>query len=370
MSQLRTERVKPSRAARATVRRRRRGILLAIFVPILIASLAMGVWWLTTGGPLGGDNAKDKVANADQQLTVVAYRGEQTGVAVLASSRSGGRRPVVLVLPTNIIVSVPGHGTGPLSEALADGPQVAETTVANLLGLAFHHHGILTPAGLKSLTDAAGPLTVNLGTRVTLQGDAVGPGEARLSGQQVAAYLDGTGDPLEVTLRFEEVLGALLASAKADPGAMQDAAGDADDEFGAYVAKVPADTDIDELPVKDAGSGVGTMDEKAAETLIAKLFSKPTDQVASVVLLNGNGVPGIGGVMADRIVPAGFRVVVSTNATNFDFETTQIVVRSDKVLDAGRRLRSLLGVGQVSVGQSSTGLADITVLIGRDYTGE
>ncbi len=87
------------------------------------------------------------------------------------------------------------------------------------------------------------------------------------------------------------------------------------------------------------------------------------------MLLNGNGVPGIGADLASRIVPAGFRVVVSTNARTFDFERTLIVVRDERFMSVGRELRSLIGVGQVSVGQGFTGLADITVLIGMDFGG-
>ena len=369
MSTLRTERVRPARARRAASRRRRRSILLFLGLPVLITALVIGVWWLTTSGPLASD-PDTPAGEADQTLTVLAYRGEQTGVAVLATSASGEREPVILVVPTNIIVSVPGHGDGPLADAIAAGAKVTETTVANLLGLPFHQHGVLTPESLEAFGDDVGAIAVDLGTRVTVEDRVVGPGVETLSGEEVVAYLDGTDDPLEVTLRFEEVLTGIVRAAGTNPGALQRAVEDASDGFAAAVAKVPPETVIEELPIKDAGGGIGSMDKPRAEELIGQLFSKPTDQVASVVLLNGNGVPGIGASLAERIVPSGFRVVVSTNARSFDFETTQIVVRDEKLMDIGRRLRSLLGVGQVSVGEASTGLADITVLIGRDFTAE
>jgi hypothetical protein len=229
---------------------------------------------------------------------------------------------------------------------------------------------LLTPEGLGDFGDAAEGITVDLGARATVLGRSVGPGEVRLSGAQTAAYLDGTDDPLEVTLRWEEVLTGLIEAAHREPEALQAAADDASAGFGAAVARVPADTLVEELPIKDAGSGVASMDTVKAEDLIGQLFARPTDEVASVVLLNGNGVPGIGASLAELIVPRGFRVVVSTNARSFEFETTQIVVRDERFMSVGRRLRSLIGVGQVSVGQASTGLADITVLIGKDFGAE
>jgi hypothetical protein len=361
--------VRPVRATRSATRRRRRIWLTVIGLPLVLALIATAIWWLADGGPFGGGSEPDP-AVADQTLTVIAYRGEQTGIAVLATSRSGARDPVVLVVPTNIIASVPGHGTGPLAEALAGGASVAQTTVANLLGLPLHQRGMLTPEGMAELGDAAGGIPVDLGARATVLGETVGPGEIRMRGEQVAAYLDGATDPLEVTLRFEEVVTGLLDAARRDPSALQGAAEDPSPGFGVSVAAVPADTLVEELPIKDAGSGVASMDTAKAETLIDQLFARPTDQVASVVLLNGNGVPGIGANLAARIVPAGYRVVVSTNARTFDAERTQIVVRDERFMSVGRRLRSLIGVGQVSVGHGFTGLADITVVIGMDFGGE
>ena len=369
MKALRTERVLPVRAERAATRRRRRVWLIVVGLPLVLSLIATAIWWLTDAGPFRNDDQAG-ASVADQTLTVLAYRGQQTGIAVLATSRSGARDPVVLVVPTNVIASVPGHGTGPLSEALAGGAPVAQTTIANLLGLPLHERGLLTPEGLGEFGDAAEGITVDLGARATVLGRSVGPGEVRLSGAQTAAYLDGTDDPLEVTLRWEEVLTGLIEAAHREPEALQAAADDASAGFGAAIARVPADTLVEELPIKDAGSGVASMDTVKAEDLIGQLFARPTDEVASVVLLNGNGVPGIGASLAERIVPRGFRVVVSTNARSFEFETTQIVVRDERFMSVGRRLRSLIGVGQVSVGQASTGLADITVLIGKDFGAE
>ncbi|HEX6579301.1 MAG TPA: LytR C-terminal domain-containing protein [Actinomycetota bacterium] len=66
-------------------------------------------------------------------------------------------------------------------------------------------------------------------------------------------------------------------------------------------------------------------------------------------MLNGNGVPGTGEAVAERIIPGGFRVAVSQNASDFDHPETPILVASPEDVALAERVRDLLGVGSVSV---------------------
>jgi NAD(P)-dependent dehydrogenase (short-subunit alcohol dehydrogenase family) len=86
-----------------------------------------------------------------------------------------------------------------------------------------------------------------------------------------------------------------------------------------------------------------------------------------VIVLNGSGVPGIGELVAERLVPGGFRIVISDNASDFDHEETLVVVGSADVA-LGERVRDLLGTGSVNVSVSS-GIAPVTVVIGEDFGG-
>jgi hypothetical protein len=87
-----------------------------------------------------------------------------------------------------------------------------------------------------------------------------------------------------------------------------------------------------------------------------------------VIVLNGSGLPGVGELVAERIVPGGFRIVVSENAANFDHEETLVVVGSPDDVVLGERVRDLLGTGSVNVSLSS-GIAPVTVVVGKDFTG-
>jgi LytR cell envelope-related transcriptional attenuator len=76
----------------------------------------------------------------------------------------------------------------------------------------------------------------------------------------------------------------------------------------------------------------------------------------------------VGELVAERIVPSGFRIVVSENASSFDHDETLVVVGSPEDVELGERVRDLLGTGTVNVSVSS-GLAPVTVLVGKDFTG-
>jgi hypothetical protein len=88
-----------------------------------------------------------------------------------------------------------------------------------------------------------------------------------------------------------------------------------------------------------------------------------------VQILNGNGVPGIGDQVANKLVGEGFRVVLSGNAERLDYADTLILVY-ESTLEAqasGERVRELLGVGEVQVSGQPQGIVDLTIVVGRDF---
>jgi hypothetical protein len=101
--------------------------------------------------------------------------------------------------------------------------------------------------------------------------------------------------------------------------------------------------------------------------VIATVFGLPDREVVPVIVLNGSGTPGIGERVAERLIPGGFRLVVSENASSFDHETTLIVVSTKDDRPIGDRVRDLLGVGEVQVAGSASDLAGVTVVVGKDF---
>lgn len=91
-----------------------------------------------------------------------------------------------------------------------------------------------------------------------------------------------------------------------------------------------------------------------------------TEQATRVVVYNGAGEPGIAGAAAQTLIRAGLRVVDTQNADNFNYTTTQIIVRRGDVA-RGEEVRRVLGVGEIRNEPSSQDVTDVVVIIGKDF---
>jgi len=89
-------------------------------------------------------------------------------------------------------------------------------------------------------------------------------------------------------------------------------------------------------------------------------------QVTRVILYNGAGTPGIAGEAAQQLIRVGLRVVDTKNADNFNYAKTIIVVQRGSLVQ-GNDIARVLGVGQVESQPSNEDVADVIVIIGKDY---
>jgi LCP family protein required for cell wall assembly len=69
-------------------------------------------------------------------------------------------RTVVLSIPRDLLVNIPGHGTGKINTALEFGNDVIVQAVEKLTGLQINHFVRINFAGFQSLVDALGGVTV------------------------------------------------------------------------------------------------------------------------------------------------------------------------------------------------------------------
>ena len=86
------------------------------------------------------------------------------------------------------------------------------------------------------------------------------------------------------------------------------------------------------------------------------------------IVQNGNGAPGVGEQVGRQIIPAGFRVVISQNAQSFDIPSTDIFANGKQNVGDAQRAREALGIGQVLVSSVPSGVGDITIVVGKDFT--
>jgi hypothetical protein len=107
-------------------------------------------------------------------------------------------------------------------------------------------------------------------------------------------------------------------------------------------------------------------DEAALPALLRDVFGIDAAPAVEVLVLNGNGSPGMGEIVARRIVPSGCRVGASGNARAFDVEVTEVRVSDPSLRAAGEEVRRLLGLGTLIMSEQGSGLAPITVVMGHD----
>ncbi len=310
---------------------------------------------------LGAASAGAIVLTRDRggAATVPPTEGHAEGLTLLVARTPGGPFGVVigstgaedgaLVIPSQARVTIPGQGDGTVEDAFDLPPEQAAITVANLLGVGIDHQAVLTRDRLVAVVDRAGGIVV---------------GSDRLSGEQAAGMLADAGDG--GTTAFQLVVTGLLQSTvvwQPDDFAKSDSAEDVRRALtaagGAQVAS---------LPVTEAATNVFQADPETVRRALVDVFGGPDRVVVDVIVLNGSGVPGIGELVADRIVPGGFRIVVSQNAANFNHDETLVVVGSADDVALGERVRDLLGTGSVNVSVAS-GIAPVTIVVGKDFAG-
>jgi hypothetical protein len=371
MTQSPMSRLQPpgARTNRTTQRRRhrRRVVFVVVIVIALIAGAAGAAIFLW---PFRGD-ATDTPSSVEHPpagppvLAILAVRGDPSFAAVVGSG--GDSPPAVVSLPSDMTFTVPGQGDGTIDQAVQFEASSLRVAVSNLLGVWVDHYALLDREGLVALVDRMGGIGVDLQEEFEAGDDVLGPGRVRLSGDQVDAYLDVHGRDTE--LRWRLVLQALVAKR---PLLLPSDALQTDDASAVTAILDDAKgSAVQQIPVEDLGGNLRDPLIKAdAEELpgfVSAAFGEGGGETIPVIVVNGSGEPGVGESVAAKIVPAGFRVVLSQNAEDFDRETTAVIASGDDHLEAAQRIREALGVGELQVTRVPSGLADVTIVVGKDY---
>lgn len=281
-------------------------------------------------------------------LALVVVRTDRGPLPAVVGSTGFGTNGA-LVIPPSALVVVPGQGESTVDEALGLRSRQAATAVSNLLGVWIDGQATIDSARLVELADGAEGMVIG--------GDAA-------TGQDVANLLERSDAGGVAALQV--VLEALLSS-DVDWSSLDFA----DAEHPGSVVRAlsaAAGSEVTTLRVDEVASGIFRADPEQVSDALVEVFGGPAEEAVPVIVLNGNGIPGIGEAVAERLLPGGFRVAVSQNASDFDHPETLIVVGSPDDVAVAERVRDLLGVGSVSVSVGS-GIAPVTVVVGKDFIG-
>jgi hypothetical protein len=358
-------------------------VAILIATPILAAAVLVATRpWGSPTTPLTSPERSFTLAWAVEHRSDLFASGSQTYVMVLAVAPD--RAPFAVVVPSNTTVDLPGGGPSTVGDATTTPGLLIAATQATF-DRRVAHYVLSTETDVLAMVDRLGGITVQVQEGFRSGGDTLGPGATRLYGAEVLAYLEQpafeqallgvSGDEVDPELadetlsRWQDVLwGLFSASGEADrwdgPVGESDAADPARllaRGTGALVTELPTAPGEDERVVPDT---------QAIGQMVRNSFPETGGELVRVVVLNGNGRPGQGLDIGVALAPHGFHVVAAQNAASFRVRATAIIASSDAFLVEAERVRVLLGVGRVYVGPQPTGIADITIVAGRDFTSE
>jgi LytR cell envelope-related transcriptional attenuator len=314
-----------------------------------------------------GDTSADGGGSSSQAppepsaLLVLSFTGAPK--PLLAVIGTAGSPPASMGVPQGLILEVPGAGeltTRRVAALPGPGLQVA---LSNVVGAWAEHYGVTDLEHVAVLFERNGGLKVKLPDPVPVGDEVLGPGAVIMTGQQVADYLGAEGQ--NTFTRWEIVLAGMLA---APPQLRAGDLTETDDLKGVQVTLDGAQGgQLETLPVKVAAATIRVPDYDAVDQLMADRFGVEEIPVP-VIVQNAAGAAGLGEDVGRLIIPKGFRVTLSQNAVDFGKKITQIVALGEDNLRSARRVRGALGVGRIAVSQVASGIGDVQIVVGKDFT--
>ena len=392
------------RAERRRQKRRRLGAVgiagVVVVGLVVAAAVGFGVKQATSGGH------KKPAGQTTLLLSIVGSGGTATETALLAHDDQT-HHGVELLVPDRVLTQVCGFGNQQLGQILAlpNGQALSRTTVSNLLGgVTIDGSWALTPAQLAKLVDTLGGITTDVDTDVVQQRSdgsrtlVIGKGDAQhLSGSQAATYATYSRpgeDALANLVRLQNVLdgieSGLPRSASAVAKDVRALGASASSTLGAdkladLLVGLAADARRSNvlpnvLPVVKIDSG-GTalsyrVDSQQTQTFVKANLSASlpaSAQVArkSVFIQNGVGTPGLASSACDKLVKAGYAFAGSGNATSFNHKQSLVLIFDHSIATArlGNDVARALGlsVNDVRIQDNGQNVADVIVILGRDY---
>jgi hypothetical protein len=304
----------------------------------------------------------------------------------------------IIYIPAHTATEVPGRGLMGAGEALSSGGiPLLLVSAENLLGVEIDRYVELSDSDARVLFEETGPVSVDVPAEVSVK---VGANRARLlfgeGPQQLSSrfleqllYVSGIdGDEAELGSRHLAFWKGLFERFQGDAGALSGAVERSDAALGESDTPIaelasffedlaelaPGQRVLATLPVQQVTVGEDELYEVDGDRLVdfmtETIGSNPTpsDEIR-VQILNGNGVPGIGEKVAQRLRGEGFRVILSGNARRLDYTKTLLVTydSSNEAEAAARRARELVGVGEVQIAAQGQGIVDLTIVVGRDF---
>lgn len=356
--------VRPSRVKRGVRSQRvRRGVAAGALGALTI--VALGVYLVGRDGgdpppPASRGSGEPHAPIGSMLLALQVTGGPGPSLAVVGVPGDG--EPFFMPLSTELTVTMPGQGETSAAGVAALPGDSMRVALSNMAGVWIDHYAVVSLRDLEAAVDEGGGLAVNLPEAYPTATDVLGPGEIIMSGSQVKAFLGGATDDFGV--RWEIVLGAMLAD---PPQLVTNGSAQTDDAEAVNAIVSAADgAEVLDMPTKRISATIVLPEYPTLDELLSGSLGSPMP--VSTIVQNGSGEPGVGEAVAARIIPEGFRVVLSQNAQSFDVNRTDVFANGPDHEAEARAVKAALGVGRVRVAALPSNVADITIVVGKDFT--
>lgn len=312
-------------------------------------------------------------------------------------------------IPRDTRVRIPGHGISKINAAhVHGGPELSRQVVQDLVGVPIDYYIKTNTEGLRGLVDLVGGVYIKIdknmrytdrrgGLYINLK---AGPEKQLLDGKQAEGYVrfrhDAHGDSgYEIRdgkkvaagriVRQQIFMRALANRVLSLPTKRERAdvlktayersyiVSDLNlkdwDGLADFLKDIkPEEMAMDVLPGRPDTIGGGSYwvpDSAEVARLVAKnlLFQEVS---ARVEVLNGCGVTGAAGKVAEKLKEAGFDVARTENAPTSDYDQSCVITYSGKT-EPVERIAALLRCDDIREDTSSRDV-DITVIVGRNYS--
>ncbi len=294
--------------------------------------------------------------------------------------------PLLVVLPQDLLLAVPGFGEFRLVEALIfEGPNLAGLAVTNEFGVrvdgvAALAAGAIARSGVEPVTvELSAPLFIEAADGAVTRAVPEGPTVADAADLEMLLVTEGAGDAFEFLQRQSGVWRGLLDAVAIDPGvadritAGSGAAAAAASDLLLTLAADP-DTLIATIPVSGAQSVTGvdalvpatTQASDFVRQRLGHLLLRPEGR-PRIEILNGNGRIGTTASVAAALVRDGYRVIRTDNADSFDYQESLVVAQGEDAERAARDIVALLGRGLLFLEvRAPSGVVDVSIIVGHD----
>jgi len=332
--------------------------------------------------------------------------GQRADVIMLIRLYPNTDRAEILSIPRDLYVSIPGKGKDRINAAYAfGGAPLIVKTVTEVTGIPINHYVEVDFTGFQAIVDQVGGVQISFPypARDLNSGLNVQAGLQTLDGTQALAYARSrhyqeyrNGQWVSVdasdigrTHRQQQLIFAILAKLKSPSTITK--IGPLVTTFGKYLTVDPAwangsaldlamkmrglsASSIDSAtlptnPLNLDGKSMLSMKEPDASEMLARFKAgEPLTATTTtrVLVLNGNGVPGIAAQVTSKLKASGFTTLPPTDAARKDYAQTLIIVPAGRESE-GKAIARALGYGTVTTGTVNPG-TDAMIIVGRDVS--